>query len=102
MGKALGGERCSVWNLLTSYVREPSTEYRASDGKKTFLDLGWEYISPDEDLRRRGGKTCFVFRELFINQMQKLNHGRMFNMLLNIYLKRKTEEYVKDLDTAAE
>ncbi len=39
MGKALGGERCSVWNLLTSYVREPSTEYRASDGKKTFLDL---------------------------------------------------------------
>jgi len=30
------------------------------------------------------------------------NHGRLFNILLNIYLKRKTEEYVKDRDTVAE
>ena len=30
------------------------------------------------------------------------NHGRLFNILLNIYLKRKAEEYVKDPDTAAE
>ena len=30
------------------------------------------------------------------------NHGRLFNILLNIYLKRKAEDYVKDQDTVAE
>ena len=30
------------------------------------------------------------------------NHGRLFNILLNIYLKRKSEECVKDQDTTAE
>ena len=30
------------------------------------------------------------------------NHERLFNILLNIYLKRKAEEYVKDPDTATE
>lgn len=77
MDNALGGERYSVQKPLISYVREPSAEYGASDGKKTFLDLGWECISPVEALRLRGEKTGFVFRELFINQMQKLNQGRI-------------------------
>ena len=77
MGNALGGERYSDQKPLRSYVRGASTEYRASDGKKTFLDRGGEYISPDEALRLRGRKTGFVFRELFINQMQKLNQGRI-------------------------
>ncbi len=30
------------------------------------------------------------------------NHGRLFNILLNIYLKRKADEYVKDQDATAE
>lgn len=30
------------------------------------------------------------------------NHGRLFNILLNIYLKRKAEDYVIDQDTVAE
>jgi len=30
------------------------------------------------------------------------NHGRLFNILLNIYLKRKAEDCVKDRDTVAE
>jgi len=30
------------------------------------------------------------------------NHGRLFNILLNIYLERKAEEYAKDQDTVAE
>jgi predicted metal-dependent hydrolase len=30
------------------------------------------------------------------------NHGRLFNILLNIYLKRKAEEYMNDQDATAE
>lgn len=88
MGKTLGGERYSVQKPLIHYVSEPSAEYAASDGKKAFLDLGWEYISPDEALRLRGGKTGFVFRELFINQMQKLNPGFMDHLLAEELIKR--------------
>ncbi|MEA1999468.1 MAG: HsdR family type I site-specific deoxyribonuclease, partial [Euryarchaeota archaeon] len=90
MGNTLGGERYSIQKPLIGYVREPSAEYRASDGKKAFLDLGWEYISPDEALRLRGGKTGFVFRELFITQMQKLNPGFMDHLL--------AEELIKGLE----
>jgi len=90
MSNTLGGERYSVQKPLIGYVREPSVEYRASDGKKAFLDLGWEYISPDEALRLRGGKPGFVFRELFINQMQKLNPGFMDHLL--------AEELIKGLE----
>ncbi|MCD6145978.1 MAG: hypothetical protein J7J03_06220 [Methanosarcinales archaeon] len=74
MNENLGGERYSVQKPLIGYVREPSAEYAASDGKKAFLNLGWKYISPAEALRLRGGKTGFIFRELFINQMQNLSH----------------------------
>ena len=90
MGKTLGGERYSVQKPLIGYIETPSAEYRASDGKKAFLDLGWEYIAPDEALRLRGGKTGFVFRELFINQMQKLNPGFMDHLL--------AEELIKGLE----
>nr|QNO46166.1 hypothetical protein LJAJCFKK_00017 [Methanosarcinales archaeon ANME-2c ERB4] len=90
MSNALGGERYSVQKPLISYVREPSAEYKTSGGKKAFFDLGWDYISPDEALRLRGGKTGFVFRELFINQMQKLNPGFMDHLL--------AEELIKGLE----
>jgi len=90
MSKTLGGERYSVQKPLIGYVRDLSAEYKTSDGKKAFLDLGWEYISPDEALRLRGGKTGFVFRELFINQMQKLNPGFMDHLL--------AEELIKGLE----
>jgi len=84
----LGGERYSVQKPLIGYVREPSAEYAASDGKKAFLNLGWKYISPAEALRLRGGKTGFIFRELFINQMQNLNHGFMDHLLAEELIKR--------------
>ncbi|MEX0568933.1 MAG: hypothetical protein Q6363_007225 [Candidatus Njordarchaeota archaeon] len=51
MNENLGGERYSVQKPLIGYVREPSAEYAASDGKKAFLNLGWKYISPAEALR---------------------------------------------------
>jgi type I restriction enzyme R subunit len=54
---SLGGERGSVQNTLIEYATE----------------IGWEYVSPADAMRLRSVKTGFVFREIFINQMQKLN-----------------------------
>ena len=90
MSGTLGGEKHSVQNPLISYVKEPSAQYVASSGEEIFLNLGWEYVDPEEALRLRGGKTGFVFRELFVNQMQKLNPGFMDNLL--------AEELVKQLE----
>lgn len=84
----LGGERYAVQNPLISYVREPSVEYVTSDGKNVYLKLGWEDVSPDEALRLRGGKTGFVFKDVFINQMQRLNSGFMDQFLAEDIIKR--------------
>ena len=73
MSDTLGGEKHAVQNPLIGYVREPEAQYTASGGETVLLNLGWEYIDPEECLRLRGGKAGFIFRELFINQMQKLN-----------------------------
>ena len=69
----LGGERYSVQNPIISYVREPSAEYRTEDGNRILLKLGWEYVSPDEALRLRGGKTGIIFRDIFVRQVRRLN-----------------------------
>ena len=87
----LGGERYSVQKPIINYVKESSAEYVSQDGNKVFLKLGWEYVSPDEALRLRGGKTGLVFKEIFINQMQRLNSGFMDHLL--------AEEVIKKLET---
>jgi len=68
----LGAEKASVQNTLIQYVR----------------DIGWEYISPDDALLLRGGNTGFVFKDLFINQMCKLNPGFMDNIMAEELLGR--------------
>ena len=78
---SLGGERYSVQKPIINYVKESSAEYVSQDGNKVFLKLGWEYVSPDEALRLRGGKTGLVLKEIFINQMQRLNPGFMDHLL---------------------
>lgn len=55
----IGGERSAVQDPLIKYATE----------------IGWKYVSQDEALRLRGGKTGFVFKEIFINQMQRLVYG---------------------------
>jgi type I restriction enzyme R subunit len=87
----LGGERYSVQKPIINYVKEQSAEYISQDGNKIFIKLGWEYVSPDEALRLRGGKTGLVFKEIFINQMQRLNSGFMDHLL--------AEEVIKKLET---
>ena len=111
MAKTLGGERYSVQKPLIGYVREPSAEYVTSEGKKVFINLGWDYVSPDEALRLRGGTTGFVFKELFINQMQALNPDFMNLELAEELIKRLERippniegnlvawEYIKGLKT---
>ena len=69
---ALGGERGSVQNPVIKYA----------------MEIGWEYLSPEEALRLRGGTTGFVFKELFINQMQALNPDFMNQELAEELIKR--------------
>ena len=54
---SLGNERESVQNRIIKY----STE------------VGWEYLSPDEALRLREGEGNIILKEIFLNQLQKLN-----------------------------
>ena len=67
----LGSERSSVQNPMIRYA----------------TDIGWQYIDPDEALRLRGGTTGLVFRELFINQMVRLNPDFMDNILAEELIK---------------
>ncbi|MEM3573681.1 MAG: HsdR family type I site-specific deoxyribonuclease [Nitrososphaeria archaeon] len=53
----LGGERGAVQNPLIRYA----------------TDIGWQYVNKEEALRLRGSETGFVFREMFISQLLKLN-----------------------------
>jgi type I restriction enzyme R subunit len=52
-----GGERSAVQTPLINYAKE----------------VGWEYVSPEEALRLRGGKSGFIFKDLFTRQFSRLN-----------------------------
>ncbi len=69
----LGGERSSVQNPIIKYTCEPSGEWKTGEKEGKYSALGWEYVSPDDALRLRGGETGFIFKEIFINQIKKLN-----------------------------
>jgi len=55
----LGSERKAVQEALIKYATE----------------AGWEYIPPEEALRLRGGERGLIFREIFRDQLVKLNNG---------------------------
>lgn len=56
MTRYLGGERDSVQDPLIGYVKEPPAEYTTSKGDTVFLNLGWDYVSPEEDYNLILGK----------------------------------------------
>ena len=87
----LGGERYSVQNPIIQYVREQSAEYVAQNGTRVFLKLGWQYVTPDEALRLRGGETGMAFKEVFSDQLQKLNPDFMDSSM--------AEEIVKKIES---
>jgi len=92
---SLGQERTAVQDPILDYVQE----------------IGWEYVSPDEASRLKRGETGFVFRDVFIRQMQKLNSDFMDTILAEQLLKEITRipatiegnftawEYLKGLKT---
>ncbi len=69
----LGGERYSVQQPIINYVCESSGEYMVEGGEKIHLKLGWEYVPPKIAEEMRGGSAGFVFRDVFIAQMKRLN-----------------------------
>lgn len=69
----LGTERSSVQIPIINYVCEPSAEYTKSNGRKVYFNPGWDYVNSDEALRSRVTNTSFIFRDIFINQIRKLN-----------------------------
>lgn len=86
--KNLGREKHYVQNPLINYVSEASSEYLTFDGRKIFLNLGWEYVSPREAFNLRGGRTNFIFKEIFIDQIQKLNPDFMNPSLAEEIIKK--------------
>ncbi|MGY4687477.1 type I restriction endonuclease subunit R [Petrotoga sp. DB-2] len=86
----LGDEKYSAQDPIIKYVQEDSAEYGLSEGSKVFLNLGWEYVKPDEALRLKGGEKGLIFKDVFIKQLQKLNPGFMDHLL--------AEEVLKDLE----
>jgi len=73
----LGAEREAVQNPLIRYATE----------------VGWQYVDPEEAVRLRQGETGLVFRQLFIEQMQRLNPDFMGPVL--------AEELIKALERIA-
>jgi len=67
----------------------------ASCSSKGRLTFDTSLLNETKEVRSRT-----ILHELL--HLKYPNHGRLFNILLNIYLKRKTDEYVKDQDTTAE
>ncbi len=53
----ISGERSGVQNRIIEYAKE----------------IGWEYISPDDAIRLRGGETGIILREVFKNEIVRLN-----------------------------
>ena len=84
----VGFEKYSVQNPLINYVCETQEGYGGKSKQEKFLNLGWEYVSPDKALDMRGDETCLVFKEIFMNQIQKLNPGFMNKSLADELLKK--------------
>lgn len=107
----LGNEKYSVQNPLINYVSEHSAEYITKNNQSVFVNLGWERITPEESLRLRGGETGFIFKDVFIKQIQKLNLGFLDHLLAEELIKKLNQlpatiegnfiawEYLKGLRT---
>lgn len=78
---SIGGERRSVQFPLIKYA----------------IEAGWNYVSPEDAERLRCGERGIVFKELFINQMQKLNQPFMDHLLAEELIK-KLEHIPADIE----
>ncbi|SCG85972.1 type I restriction endonuclease subunit R [Methanobacterium congolense] len=81
MTNIFGNERESVQNRLIEYAKE----------------IGWEYLSPEDVLRLKGGKSGIILKECFINQSQKLN-SRFMDHLMGEELIRNLEKVPANIE----
>jgi type I restriction enzyme R subunit len=51
-------------------------------------EVGWQYVSPEDALRLRGGETGIVFKETFLSKVQELNPGFMDQAMAQDLLRR--------------
>lgn len=70
---SLGAEQRSVQNPILKYVQSKKAEYPTHDGKKKIIELGWKYLSPDQAEKYRQGTTGIILKDIFRNQISKLN-----------------------------
>ena len=68
----LGGERKAVQDTLIKYA----------------CQIGWDYVKPEEALRLRGGNTGSIFKEIFTNQMLKLNENFIDNLMVEELIRK--------------
>jgi type I restriction enzyme R subunit len=68
----LGDEKEAIQNPLIKYATQ----------------IGWIYLPPEEATRLRNSKQGFVLKEVFVNQIQKLNPEFMDNLLAEDLIKR--------------
>lgn len=90
----ISGERAGVQNRIIEYAKQ----------------IGWEHISPDDAIRLRGGETGIMLREVFKNEIVRLNPdidpGDIDNLIKNVETvspdirgNREVWEYLKGLKT---
>ncbi|GAW92770.1 type I restriction endonuclease subunit R [Calderihabitans maritimus] len=68
----IGSERGAVQNPLIRYATE----------------MGWHYLVPEEAERLRRGETGLILRDIFINQVQRLNPGVVDHLRAEELIKR--------------
>ncbi|MCX7908727.1 MAG: HsdR family type I site-specific deoxyribonuclease [Ignavibacteria bacterium] len=85
-----GSEKFSVQNPIVNYVCEPTAEYQIPNREKFLLNLGWEYIGPDEATRLRGGETRLIFKDIFLEQIKKINNFMSEDLCVDLL--RKIEQ----------
>ncbi|MCI0330681.1 MAG: HsdR family type I site-specific deoxyribonuclease [candidate division Zixibacteria bacterium] len=68
----LGVERTAVQAPLVQYACE----------------IGWEYVGQEEALRLRGGKTGLLFKEVFTDQILKLNSDFIDHLMIEEIIKK--------------
>ncbi|MFQ6110185.1 MAG: type I restriction endonuclease subunit R, partial [Candidatus Aminicenantales bacterium] len=73
MNHKIGSEKYAVQNRIIQYVRESHAEFADSRGRKILVKLGWEYVNTEEAVQLREGETGFLFRDIFTDQLHKLN-----------------------------
>jgi type I restriction enzyme R subunit len=66
-------EKGSVQKPIIYYVSESTTKYGDESQQQLLYKLGWQYLSPDEIQKQRGNNTEVILKDIFINQIQKLN-----------------------------